>query len=159
MPISRDCFTVQPWVPFSVIYNLPIAIVNSPKCAASSELFPLAVGSHVAFSSWPCNPVVLFTLSLGCTIRICRSSCSACVSEGLVCMNNALLYCGKVNLYSYCNVNIYRFRENSTGLSCVQKAASCNKVDVFLRFYGLFYAGKSLDCIDYRFTDYRLNTE
>lgn len=47
-------------------------------------------------------------------------------------MNNALLYCGIVNLYSYCNV----YREILEGCLVFKKVLSCNKVDVL--FCGVF---------------------
>lgn len=60
-------------------------------------------------------------------------------------MNNALLYAGTVNLYSYCNVYSYGFGENSGGLSCVEKAVlSCNKVGVFLEVLWSFLCREKL---------------
>lgn len=58
-------------------------------------------------------------------------------------LNNALLYCGIQHFYSYCNVYSQRLGENCTGLPCVPKAvSSCNKMNVYLMFYGLFYEEK-----------------
>lgn len=81
---------------------------NSPKCAAPPARCPSLVSPkrHLAADY---NPVVTFILS--CTIRSCRRAVALLMwQQGggskwfLVHMNNALLYCAIVNLYSYCNV-------------------------------------------------------
>lgn len=149
------CATVSPFY-----CNLLIAIVNSPKRAASSALFPSLLGpkrpsaAHHLIRSFRSRCLVALSGSAWAVPLHMWHGCGGCLC---VHMNNALLYSGTVKLYSYCNVYSYKFRENSRRLSCVQKAVlSCNKVDIFLRFYGLFYARRLhwLLC----FTYYRLNT-
>lgn len=119
VPISRDRSTVQLWVPFDVIYSLPSLILPSVLLPQHSVTVPLTDTSQTASSSWPYNPVVAFMFSVNHTWKHHQE-----LQKQLVCMcaggdskwfwvhmNNALLYCGIVNLYSYCNVNSYRFKE------------------------------------------------